>query len=88
MEGFRRVDEWRLIEDSFDFSDVLFRDDLNIDHFDVDRELNGEELTVLRAIDGELTVADILDAVPGGSFENCKILYRLLNSRLVKRKAV
>lgn len=85
LEGFRRVDEWRLIEDSFDFSDVLFRDDLNIDHFDPDK-LTEEELRVLSAIDGDRTVADVLDRVSGGSFENCKILYRLLNSRLVKQR--
>ena len=30
MEGFRRVDEWRLIEGSFDFEEVLFRDQVAI----------------------------------------------------------
>ncbi len=86
MEGFRRVDEWRLIEDSFDFSDVLFRDDLALDHFGAQKELTPDELRVLAGIDGESTVGEILDGLGGGSFANCKILYRLVNSRLVRRK--
>ncbi len=87
MEGFRRVDEWRLIEDSFDFSDVLFRDDLAITQFDTDEELTHDERRMLSAVDGEATVGDLLDRFGGGSFENCKIVYRLLNSRLVRRKS-
>jgi len=88
MEGFRRVDEWRLIEDSFDFSDVLFCDALAIANFRDQQGLTGEELRVLGAIDGEATVGEILDGLGGTSFENCKTLYRLLNVRLVKRRTV
>lgn len=87
MEGFRRVDEWRLIEDSFDFGDVLYRDDLTIDSLSAQEGIRPEERVALGAIDGERTVGDLLDQLPGGSFENCKILYRLLNGRLVKRRA-
>jgi len=88
MEGFRRVDEWRLIEDSFDFSDVLFCDALAIANFRDQQGLTNEELRVLGAIDGEATVGEILDGLGGTSFENCKMLYRLLNVRLIKRRTV
>jgi DNA-binding response OmpR family regulator len=86
MEGFRRVDEWRLIEDSFDFNDVLFRDDLAIDNLAEHQEIRAEEKAALAAIDGNSTIGEILDRLVGSSFENCKILYRLLNGRLVKRR--
>lgn len=86
MEGFRRVDEWRLIEDSFDFGDVLFRDDLAIDNLSSQEDLREEERAALKAINGDATVGEILDKLGGSSFESCKVLYRLLNGRLVKRR--
>jgi DNA-binding response OmpR family regulator len=86
MEGFRRVDEWRLIEDSFDFGDVLYRDNLAIENMAEHEELRPEEHAALGAIDGNATVGEILDKMGGSSFEGCKVLYRLLNGRLVKRR--
>jgi DNA-binding response OmpR family regulator len=88
MEGFRRVDEWRLIEDSFDFGDVLFRDELYIENLSDHQEIRPDEKRALELIDGDRTVGSILDAMGGSSFESCKILYRLLNGRLVKRRVV
>jgi DNA-binding response OmpR family regulator len=85
MEGFRRVDEWRLIEGSFDFDEVFQRDALAIER--VSSELTGLEQQVLSAIDGERTVREIVEQSPGSSFELCKILYQFVNSRLVRRKA-
>lgn len=84
MEGFRRVDEWRLIEGSFDFDEVLYRDDLTIDR--TKEDLTTEEHQVLGAVDGISTVREIIHANAGSSFEVCKILYQFLNSRLVRRK--
>ncbi|NLE87815.1 MAG: response regulator [Myxococcales bacterium] len=87
MEGFRRVDEWRLIEDSFDFTDVLFRDEMAIERLMEQGKLTPQERAVLEHIDGENTVGEVVDAAVGSSFEVCKILYQLLNSRLVRRRA-
>jgi DNA-binding response OmpR family regulator len=87
MEGFRRVDEWRLIEGSFDFDDVLFPDPVAIERLGEEANLKGEERAVLSAIDGEKTIREIVNGASGSSFEVCKILYQLLNSRLVRRKA-
>lgn len=86
MEGFRRVDEWRLIEGSFDFDEALYRDETSIDRLGEHSELTSLELRVLQAIDGERTVREVVDDIGGSSFELCKILYQFLNSRLVRRK--
>jgi CheY-like chemotaxis protein len=87
MEGFRRVDEWRLIEGSFDFDEVLYHDTVAIERLDQDTNLTRQERAVLSAIDGEKTIREIVDLTGGSSFELCKILYQFLNSRLVRRRA-
>ena len=87
MEGFRRVDEWRLIEGSFDFDEVLYHDTVAIERLDQDANLTRQERAVLSAIDGERTIREIVDMTGGSSFELCKILYQFLNSRLVRRRA-
>lgn len=87
MEGFRRVDEWRLIEGSFDFDEVLQRDQVAIDRLGEASELTAQERQVLEAIDGSRSVRQIVDRMTGSSFEVCKILYQFLNSRLVRRTA-
>ena len=86
MEGFRRVDEWQLIEDSFDFDDVLFKDPLTIQRLAGRDPLNEQERTILRAVDGRRTVREVIDHVGAGNFEACKTLYQLINSRLVRRE--
>lgn len=87
MEGFRRVDEWRLIEGSFDFDDVLYPDQGAIERLH-EINLTPEERKVLAAIDGQRTIRELVNETPQSSFEVCKILYQLLNSRLVRRKNV
>jgi hypothetical protein len=87
MEGFRRVDEWRLIEGSFDFDEVLYHDNVAIERLGEDANLTRQERAVLSAIDGERTIREIVDLTGGSSFELCKIMYQFLNSRLVRRRA-
>jgi DNA-binding response OmpR family regulator len=86
MEGFRRVDEWQLIEGSFDFNEVLYCDAGAIERIAAETKLTPREDRVLKMIDGERTVREIVDDMGGSSFELCKILYQFLNSRLVRRK--
>jgi len=86
MEGFRRVDEWRLIEGSFDFDDVLLRDPLAMDRTE-SAGLTESERSVLEAIDGKRTVRQILDSARASTFDVCKNLYQFLNSGLVRRRA-
>jgi DNA-binding response OmpR family regulator len=86
MEGFRRVDEWRLIEESIHFDEVLLRDQVAVDALGSDK-LTRQEQLVLDAIDGQRTVREIISSVVVGSFDACKILYQFLQSRLVRRRA-
>jgi len=85
MEAFRRVDEWRLIEGSFDFDDVLYPDPAAIERSRDTADLTTREREVLARVNGERTVREIVDEIEGGSFELTKIIYQFLQSRLVHR---
>jgi CheY-like chemotaxis protein len=85
MEAFRRVDEWRLIEGSFNFDDVLYPDPAAIERSRNTADLTPREREVLARVDGERTVREIVDDIEGGSFELTKIIYQFLQSRLVHR---
>jgi hypothetical protein len=86
MEGFRRVDEWRLIEESIPFGEVLLRDPVALDALGW-QKLSRQEQLLLEAIDGSRTVREVLRAVDIGSFDACKSLYQFLQARLVRRRA-
>ncbi len=86
MEGFRRVDEWRLVEESIHFDEVLLRDQVALDALGSEKLTRPEQL-VLEAIDGQRTVREIIANADVGSFHACKILYQFLQSRLVRRRA-
>ena len=60
MEGFRRVDEWNLIEREVDNFDAVFlRNEEAVAHMGSDR-LNREELAILDLVNGKNTVKDIV----------------------------
>ena len=86
MEGFRRVDEWRVVEESIHFEEVLLRDQVAVEALGSEKLTRPEQL-VLEAIDGMRTVREIIANVDVGSFDACKILYQFLQSRLVRRRA-
>ncbi len=84
MEGLRRVDEWRLIEEQIaSFDDVPRRDEEALRNVDTSR-LSADERRVLEAVDGARSVREIVEHTRRGSFEACKILFQLLTSRLVR----
>jgi CheY-like chemotaxis protein len=87
MEGFRRVDEWRVVEASLgSFESVLQRDPMAIEALGVER-LSRPEGLVLDIIDGERTIREILAASHMSSFDACRILTQLLEARVVRRRA-
>jgi DNA-binding response OmpR family regulator len=87
MEGFRRVDEWRLIEERLgSFDSVPKPDTMAIEALGADR-LARAERGVLESVDGERTVREIVTTSNMSSFDACKILYQLLEARLVRRGA-
>jgi DNA-binding response OmpR family regulator len=87
MEGFRRVDEWRLVEVGLgDFEVVLQQDSVAVDAAELER-LAVSEQRVLGIVDGERTVREIVAQSHMSSFDACKILYQLIEARLVRRRA-
>jgi DNA-binding response OmpR family regulator len=87
MEGFRRVDEWRLVEASLgDFEAVLQKDSVAVDAAGIER-LAKPEQRMLELVDGERTVREIVEQSHMSGFDACKILYQLIEARLVRRRA-
>lgn len=86
MEGFRRIDEWQLIEESLDFDEVLFCDDGALEAAD-SKKLSHRERLVLKAIDGRSSAREIVAKLEVSPFDAYKTLYELLRSRLVRRRA-
>jgi DNA-binding response OmpR family regulator len=86
MEGFRRVDEWHLIEREIsDFDQIFLRDDEAVRQMGPHR-LTREEQTVLELVNGKNTVKDIIRQSRMGSFEVSKMLYRLLSIKLIRKR--
>jgi CheY-like chemotaxis protein len=87
MEGVRRVDEWRVMEEKLgSFDAVLQPDPVSIEALGQDKLVRAER-AVLEAIDGRRTIREIVAASHLSSFDACRILYQLLEARLVRRKA-
>jgi DNA-binding response OmpR family regulator len=88
MEGFRRVDEWRVIEARLgSFDQVLLPDPASVDSMGGEKALARSERAVLEAIDGERTVREVIIASHLSSFDACRILFQLIEARLVRRRA-
>jgi len=88
MEGFRRVDEWHLIERQIDNFDLVFlRNEDAVAQMGRGR-LTREELTVLEKVNGKNTVKELVRESRMGSFEVSKMLYRLLSIGLIRRRVM
>jgi DNA-binding response OmpR family regulator len=85
LEGFRRVDEWRQMEKGIDFDATPVVDTMTLGTMD-DDAIGESELRVLKAIDGEHTVREIIAESELASFDVIQILFRLLQSRIVRTK--
>jgi CheY-like chemotaxis protein len=86
MEGFRRVDEWHLIEREVDDFDAVFlRNEEAVQNVGRAR-LTREELAVLELVNGKHTVKDIVRQSRMGSFDVSKMLFRLLSIKLIRRR--
>jgi DNA-binding response OmpR family regulator len=88
MEGYRRVDEWHLIERAIDNFDIVFlRNEDSVAQMGRGR-LTRDELAVLELVNGRHTVQEIIRKSRMGSFEVSKMLYRLLSIKLVRRRVL
>ncbi|MBS2018388.1 MAG: response regulator [Deltaproteobacteria bacterium] len=87
MEGFRRVDEWRVLERTLgSFDAVLLRDDIALASLDMGT-LPAREQTVLDAVDGERTVRGVIAASHMSSFDACRVLVQFLEARVLRKRA-
>jgi DNA-binding response OmpR family regulator len=86
LEGFRRVDEWRLIERDIQNFDLVFvRAEDRISELPRGT-LTRDEIAVLDALSGKNSVREIVRSLRMGSFDVSKILYRLLRTKLIRRR--
>ncbi len=84
MEGFRRVDEWHLIEREVDdFDAVYLRNEEAVQNIGR-AHLKREELLVLELVNGKNSIKDIVRLSRMGSFEVSKMLFRLLSIKLIR----
>jgi CheY-like chemotaxis protein len=86
LEGFRRVDEWRIIEREIsNFDDVFVRNDNKVT--DTPRgTFTRDEIAVLEQIDGKQSVRDVVRKLRMGSFDVAKMFFRLRRARLIRRR--
>ncbi len=86
MEGFRRVDEWHLIEREVDdFEGIFLRNEELLQDLGRAR-LERDELIVLDLVNGRNNVNDIVRLSRFASFDVAKLLYRLLATKLIRRR--
>jgi len=83
MEGYRRVDEWRLIEGAIPtFSLVPVRLTGGLEHAGPDG-LNAEERAVYDTVDGVRRVHDIMEQIGRSTFAVASVLYRLVSAHVI-----
>jgi DNA-binding response OmpR family regulator len=84
LEGFRRVEQWRLIQREIgDLSRVFVRDEEMVATMGRGR-LTAEEGSVLDLTDGRRSVRQIVDASGLGAWGAMRMLYRLLEAGLIR----
>ncbi len=87
IEGFRRVDEWRVIEARVGrFDEVLVRDPVAIETVGMEN-LAPNERALLEAIDGTRSIRQLVPLTHMSSFDACKIIFQLTEARLVRRRS-
>ncbi len=86
LEGFRRVDEWRLMESTINFDQLIMVDQVALDSLG-EGKLTRTEKMVLDAVNGVRTVSQVIKESSVGSFDAIKILYQFLQSRVIRTRA-
>jgi len=85
LEGFRRVDEWRLMEGTIHFDQVPVIDQFALEGLSPGQLARPERL-VLDAVDGKRTVNEVVKESTVGSFDAVKIIYQFLQSRVLRTR--
>lgn len=82
LEGFRRMDEWRLMEGTIEWDQVVVVDPITSQKLDA--SITHAERAVLDLADGERTVNDIVSASELGSFVAVKAIFQFLKSKVLR----
>jgi CheY-like chemotaxis protein len=86
LEGFRRVDEWRLMEGTINFDQVVYVDPVAVEALGDDKLTRTDKL-VLAAVDGMRTVNEVIKESLVSSFDAIKAIYQFLQSRVIRPRA-
>ena len=86
LEGFRRVDEWRLMEGTINFDQVVYVDPVAVESLGDDKLTRTDKL-VLAAVDGMRTVNEVIKESSVSSFDAIKAVYQFLQSRVIRPRA-
>ena len=87
LEGARRVDEWKIVEQQVPSMDLIFDvDPVAVDAADAaDVRLTAEQKLVLGLVDGERTVAELAESSGLGELATGRALYSLIQAGLAHR---
>jgi CheY-like chemotaxis protein len=86
LEGLRRVEEWRVIEQEIgDFDMTFVRNEDKLAGFGRGQLLR-EETAIVDLVNGRNTVRDIIRISKMGSYDVTQVLFRLLRSKLIRRR--
>lgn len=86
LEGFRRVDEWRLMEGTINFDQVVVVDQMALDGVGMNKLTRTDKL-VLGAVNGMRTVNEVIRESSVNSFDAIRALYQFLQSRVLRPRA-
>lgn len=85
LEGFRRVDEWRLMESTINFDQIILIDQVALDALG-EGKLTRTDKMVIDAVNGTRTVSQVIKESSVGSFDAIKTVYQLLQSRVLRTR--
>jgi len=86
LEGLRRVEEWRVIEQEIGNFDMTFvRNEDKLASFGRGQLLR-EEAAIAELVNGRNSVRDVIQISKMGSYDVTQVLFRLLRSKLIRRR--
>ncbi len=80
MEGYRRLDEWKLIKDKIPSDDALVRLAANTPNVELTQNMQA----IVRIIKNDMPIAEVTRQSQIGRFNTYKILYALLNTGFIE----
>ena len=90
MEGARILDEWPMIERRLGSLSNVYRRSAAAAEAESGKSplvLSGEEKAVLKLLDGNQSVQEIIESSPLSEFDTCRVLYELVGRQLSERVA-